>query len=61
MINIYDALKSDKDIRITCEDRWLVHSGIYYVIYQHTYRSKKVVILLSTEVLEKALEVLIGG
>lgn len=64
-MTIIDALlDGENNVRLTCENKWLVCNEscgkITYLVYQHKYGAKHTKILVETDDENKALLVLLG-
>ena len=60
-MNIVGALKRVKDMRVSCDDRWLVWNISEWVVYQRKYHAKKTQIIYHSKNQRRAIKALVEG
>lgn len=62
-MNIIEALKTELDVRVSHEDRWMVWDSVLnlWVVYQHRRYAKNTVELIHTKSEHEAVKILIKG
>ncbi len=60
-MNIVGALKFVPDIRLSCDDRWLVWYMSEWVVCQRKYGAKKTQVICRTKSEDRAIQALVEG
>jgi len=62
-VNLITAMKAKEGIRVTYRDRWLVYDSgeEMWFVYSRGYAQKKTRLLIETDILEDAVDVLLEG
>lgn len=59
-MNIVSALKTKTCMRVLYDDKWLVYVNNEWVVYQRKHGFKRTRIICTTQIQDKAIEVLCG-